>query len=154
MCDISITYSTHQPSRRRETTAVHTQWNEQAQIWHSITSRVNDSTKILRERERERKVMKFYNRLQIGSFSLLSWNGFSNRFESWALMLVCDMQGSQVQGGKKKKPPPKNLGVVISTGVHFLQNLPFAIYPRTYFILYLTRFYLKQHYIFLCSISG
>ena len=29
-----------------------------------------------------------------------------------------------------------------------MQNLPFAIYPRTYFILYLMHFYLKQHNIF------
>lgn len=47
--------------------------------------------------------MKFYNRWQIGSFSPLFWNGFSNRFETWVLMLVCDTQGSQVQGKKKQQ---------------------------------------------------
>lgn len=74
-----------------------------------------------------------------GSFSPLFWKGFSNRFESWVLMLVWDMQGSQVQGGGKKSR--------YHTLLHLQQGLSFAIYSKNYLVPSWIHFYLKQHYI-------
>lgn len=60
-------------------------------------------------------------------------------------MLVCDIQGSQVQGKKGGKKTKNKIGVVISRVLQLQQNLSFAIYPGNYLVPYLMHFYLKQH---------